>query len=338
MAYKHCIIPNQYDGGLDILETQKAIKLVKDTFEKELAEVLNLTRVSAPLFVLKSSGLNDNLSGIERPVNFDLKEMPKEDIEVIHSLAKWKRQALKRYGIARFKGLYTDMNAIRRDETLDNLHSCYVDQWDWEKVIFEEDRNIEFLKGTINRINEALQKTVVVLKQEYPNLINHFADTVHFITTQELEDMYPDKNAKEREDLICKKYKTVFIMQIGDQLNSGKKHDLRAPDYDDWSLNGDLLVWYPLLNKAVELSSMGIRVNKEKLMEQLEKASCLDRVKLPFHQALLNDELPLTMGGGIGQSRICMVMLNKAHIGEVQASLWPQEMIDELKTQGIELL
>lgn len=338
MALKHCIIPKNYQNNLGLLETQKAIKLIKDNFEKELSYELNLIRVSAPLFVLKESGLNDNLNGVERPVNFDLKEIPDKDVEVVQSLAKWKRLALKKYDLKRFKGLYTDMNAIRRDEDLDNLHSCYVDQWDWEKVIFSEDRTLEFLKGTVERIVKALHKTSDILHRFYPDLPDLFPEKVFFISSQELENLYPNVCAKEREHLIAKKHRLVFITQIGDILSSGEKHDNRAPDYDDWSLNGDLLVWFPLLNRSVEISSMGIRVNKEKLLEQLEKSNCQNRIQLPFHQDLINNNLPLTMGGGIGQSRICMVMLNKAHIGEVQASLWPKQMIEELEKEGINLL
>ncbi len=338
MSIEKLIIPKSYHTSLDLLETQKAIKIVKDTFQKELAEVLNLTRVSAPLFVFKDSGLNDNLNGVERPVNFDIKEIGSREVEVVQSLAKWKRLALKKYDLKRFKGLYTDMNAIRRDEDLDNLHSIYVDQWDWEKVIFEEDRTIEFLKGTVERIVKALVKTNEVLAYNYPNLDVIFKGDVYFVSSQELEDKYPNLSPKEREHEIAKEKGIVFITQIGDKLKSGIKHDGRASDYDDWALNGDLIVYYPLLNRSVEVSSMGIRVNKESLIKQSEKENCLERLELPFHKMLLNDELPLTMGGGIGQSRICLLMLNKAHIGEVQASIWPSEMIEFLKEKGIYLL
>ena len=327
-----------YASCLDILETQKAIKLVKDTFEKELSEDLNLTRVSAPLFVTKSSGLNDNLNGVERPVSFDIKGIPNEEIEVVQSLAKWKRMALKKYGLKRFKGLYTDMNAIRRDEQLDNLHSCYVDQWDWEKVIYKEDRNIEFLKGTVERIMKAIIATEKVVYEKYPNIKPSIKAEPFFITTQELEYMYPDLSPKERENKITKEHKTVFLMQIGKPLSNGKPHDGRSPDYDDWELNGDLLLWYDLFDSAIEISSMGIRVDSFSLERQLILAGCEDRKDLPFHKALLNDELPLTMGGGIGQSRLCLIMLKKAHVGEVQASLWPKDIIEECAKQNIHLL
>lgn len=327
-----------YASCLDILETQKAIKLVKDTFEKELSEHLNLTRVSAPLFVTKSSGLNDNLNGVERPVSFDIKGIPNEEIEVVQSLAKWKRMALKKYGLKRFKGLYTDMNAIRRDEQLDNLHSCYVDQWDWEKVIYKEDRNIQFLKGTVERIMKAIIATEKVVYEKYPNIKPSIKAEPFFITTQELEYMYPNLSPKERENKITKEHKTVFLMQIGKPLSNGKPHDGRSPDYDDWELNGDLLLWYDLFDSAIEISSMGIRVDSFSLERQLILAGCEDRKELPFHKALLNDELPLTMGGGIGQSRLCLIMLKKAHVGEVQASLWPKDIIEECAKQNIHLL
>lgn len=327
-----------YASSLDILETQKAIKLVKDTFEQELAKQLNLTRVSAPLFVTKSSGLNDNLNGFERPVSFDIKQIAGEEIEVVQSLAKWKRMALKKYGLKRFKGLYTDMNAIRRDEELDNLHSCYVDQWDWEKVIYKEDRNMEFLKGTVERIMKAIVATEQVVYQRYPQIKPSIKETPYFITTQELEYMYPDLTPKERENRITKEHKTVFLMQIGKPLANGKPHDGRSPDYDDWELNGDLLLWYDLFDSAIEISSMGIRVDSFSLERQLIIAGCEERKQLPFHKALLNDELPLTMGGGIGQSRICLIMLHKAHVGEVQASLWPKDIIEECIQQNIHLL
>lgn len=327
-----------YASSLDILETQKAIKLVKDTFEQELAKQLSLTRVSAPLFVTKSSGLNDNLNGVERPVSFDIKQIVGEEVEVVQSLAKWKRMALKKYGLKRFKGLYTDMNAIRRDEELDNLHSCYVDQWDWEKVIYKEDRNIEFLKGTVERIMKAIVATEQVVYQRYPQIKPSIKETPYFITTQELEYMYPDLTPKERENKITKEHKTVFLMQIGKPLANGKPHDGRSPDYDDWELNGDLLLWYDLFDSAIEISSMGIRVDSFSLERQLIIAGCEDRKELPFHKALLNDELPLTMGGGIGQSRLCLIMLHKAHVGEVQASLWPKDIIEECIQQNIHLL
>lgn len=327
-----------YESSLDLFETQKAIKLVKDTFELELAKHLNLTRVSAPLFVTKSSGLNDNLSGVERPVSFDIRGIDNEEVEVVQSLAKWKRMALKKYNLQRFKGLYTDMNAIRRDEDLDNIHSCYVDQWDWEKVIYKEDRNQEFLKGTVERIMKAICATQAKVVEVYPQLQPQINEKVFFITTQELEYLYPDLNPKERENVITKKHGTVFLMEIGKPLVSGMPHDSRSPDYDDWELNGDLLVWYDLFDCAVEISSMGIRVDSFALERQLILASCEERKELPFHKALLNNELPLTMGGGIGQSRLCLIMLHKAHVGEVQASLWPKRIIEECAKQNIQLL
>lgn len=329
---------NNYESKLDILETQKAIKLVKDTFERELAKQLSLTRVSAPLFVKKSSGLNDNLNGVERPVSFDIKNIDNEEIEVVQSLAKWKRMALKKYGIKRFKGLYTDMNAIRRDEDLDNLHSCYVDQWDWEKVIYKEDRNLDFLKGTVKRIMNAIVETEYAVYKKYPNIEPSIQANPYFVTTEELEVMYPSLTPKQREKEITRLHKTVFIMKIGKPLANGKPHDGRSPDYDDWELNGDLLVWYDLFDDAVELSSMGIRVDAHSLQRQLIVAGCEDRMNLPFHKALLNNELPLTMGGGIGQSRLCLVMLKKAHVGEVQASIWPDDLIEECVSQNIYLL
>ena len=331
-------IPANYRSSLDLLHTELAIKLVKDTFERQLAKHLSLTRVSAPLMVKKDSGLNDNLNGVERPIEFDAFDIDGE-MEIVHSLAKWKRMALKNYGIRRFKGIYTDMNAIRRDEKLDNLHSIYVDQWDWEKVIEQEDRNIEFLKGTVDRIMKAIIDTEEVIRQNYPELdIIVRQPDVYYITSKELYDMYPDLSAKEREIRIVREKKTVFIMQIGDELPDGKPHDGRAPDYDDWQLNGDLLFWYDLLDTAVDISSMGIRVDSESLRYQLNKSNNLDRMNLPFHKALLNNELPLTMGGGIGQSRLCMLLLNEAHVGEVQASVWPEDMIEICRQNNIELL
>ena len=288
--------------------------------------------------VRQDSGLNDNLNGYERPITFTARDLEGE-MEIIHSLAKWKRMALKNYGIRRFKGIYTDMNAIRRDESLDNLHSIYVDQWDWEKVVEREDRNIEFLKGTVDRIMKAIIDTEEAIRRNYPELdIIVKQPDVFYITSKELYEMYPDLTAKEREIKIVKEKKTVFIMQIGDVLPDGLPHDGRAPDYDDWQLNGDLLFWYDILNTAVEISSMGIRVDSKSLLYQLEKSNNMDRINLPFHKALLNNELPLTMGGGIGQSRLCMLLLNKAHVGEVQASVWPQDMIEICHRNNIELL
>lgn len=338
MAVNDLIIPEYYENKLDIISTEVAIKYVKDLFERRLAHHLNLMRISAPLYVRKSSGLNDDLSGVERPVGFDIKEIDNEQIEIVHSLAKWKRMALKRYRIGFGKGIYTDMNAIRRDEVLDNLHSCYVDQWDWEKIIDEHNRDISFLKMTVCNIMKALKETERELNIVYENLEPFIYEDVFFITSQELEDQYPDMDAKQREYAITKEHKTVFLMQIGDTLTSGQPHDGRAPDYDDWSLNGDILLYYPILDCVVEISSMGIRVNAKALQEQLKKAGCEERLQLPFHQMLLHDELPLTIGGGIGQSRICLILLNKAHIGEVQVSQWSDDMFEECERHHIRLL
>lgn len=337
MAIKDLIIPNKYVNKLNDIETQRAIKYVKDTFEKNLSEKLNLMRVSAPLYVRTDSGLNDNLNGVERPVSFDIKEL-KVNFEIVHSLAKWKRLALARYKMPAGRGLYTDMNAIRRDEDLDNLHSVYVDQWDWEKVICKKTRNLDYLKDTVRDIVYSLKQTENSLHEIFDNLQSIMPDDVTFITSQELEDLYPDLSSKQRESEFAKIHKCIFILQIGDILKSGNKHDGRAPDYDDWSMNGDLLVYYPILDCAVEISSMGIRVDAISLREQLKKTNTLDRANLPFHSKLLNNELPLTMGGGIGQSRICLLLLNKAHIGEVQESAWSNEMRQLLKDNGINLL
>ncbi len=331
-------IPDGYRPHLDILETEKAIKLLKDTFEERLARHLSLTRVSAPLFVLPASGLNDNLSGVERAVSFDILNDDGHVAEVVHSLAKWKRYALKRYGMEVGKGLYTDMNAIRRDEVTDNVHSLYVDQWDWEKVISREDRTVETLKSIVNRIYSVCLDMEAMIEARYPYLSRKLPDHITFVTTQELEDEYPDLTASERETEAARKYGAIFLMQIGGKLRSGKKHDGRAPDYDDWQLNGDIIFYYPLLERALEMSSMGIRVDEASLKAQLEAAGCTDRAELPFQKALLSGELPLTVGGGIGQSRLCMFFLEKAHIGEVQASLWPEEMVQRCCEAGIPLL
>ena len=331
-------IPKNYKSTLSLIETEIAIKKVKDFFEDKLANVLNLTRVSAPLFLESSSGLNDNLNGVERPVSFDMIAIENSNIEIVHSLAKWKRFALHRYNFSAGSGLYTDMNAIRRDEELDNLHSIYVDQWDWEKVITKEERNVETLKTTVEKIFSVFKATEDFICSEYPNIEKTLPDQITFITSQELEDMYPTLTSKGREDAICRKHKAVFIIGIGDTLKSGKKHDGRSPDYDDWSLNGDILFYNPLFDTAVELSSMGIRVDKKALDYQLKKSGCDDRRELPFHKALFEDKLPLTMGGGIGQSRICMFFLRKAHIGEVQASIWDDNTHEKCEEAGIVLL
>ena len=332
------IIPQNYHSELNLHDTQIAIKTVKDFFQSLIAERLHLARVSAPLFVDPESGLNDNLNGVERPVSFDMAAIPGETMEVVHSLAKWKRMALKEYGFQPGEGLYTNMNAIRRDEELDNLHSCYVDQWDWEKVINKEDRNEKTLKDTVRLIFKIIKHMQHEVWYKYPQAVNQLPDDIFFITTSELEAMYPDKTPKERENLITKEHGCVFLMQIGDKLASGKPHDGRAPDYDDWKLNGDILFWYPTLNCALEISSMGIRVDEVSLREQLEKSGCMDRMELPYHKMLLNGELPYTIGGGIGQSRLCMLLLDRAHIGEVQASIWPKEMRDTCKKHKIYLL
>lgn len=332
------IIPKTYDAKYGIMDTEILIKVTKDFFEKELAEALNLTRISAPLFVNKTSGLNDNLNGVERPVAFEMKEIEGSHIEIVHSLAKWKRMALKRYGVESGAGIYTDMNAIRRDEDLDNTHSIYVDQWDWEKVITKEDRNFEFLKETVEKIYSVFVKTQKMLVKKFDKLEEFLPEKVTFITSQELENKYPDLTPEERENVFAKENGAIFIMQIGKTLASGQRHDGRAPDYDDWELNGDLIMWNPVLNNSLELSSMGIRVDKSSLEKQLAELGLEERKELPFHKALLNEELPLTIGGGIGQSRICMFLLQKAHVGEVQASIWDDETQRICAENGINLL
>ena len=337
MSLENLILPKGYSSKLNIMETESAIKLVKDTFERELSKALDLTRVSAPLFVRTGTGLNDDLNGVERPVQFDILDLHC-DVQIVHSLAKWKRMALMRYGFPSYTGLYTDMNAVRRDESLDNLHSVYVDQWDWEMVITREQRNFALVKKTVRTIMSVLKKTQDTVCKSFPILRPYLPDDIVFVTSQELEDRYPDLTPKQREDKAAEEYGAVFVSQIGGKLRSGIPHDGRAPDYDDWSLNGDILIWYPILGRALELSSMGIRVDAETLRRQLELAGCPERANLPFHQLLLNGELPLTMGGGIGQSRICMTLLEKAHIGEVQASVWPDDMYDACEKHGISLL
>jgi len=330
-------VPAGYKPALNIRQTEVAIKKVKDFFERDLAIQLNLTRVSAPLFVDAESGLNDNLNGTERPVSFDIRGM-KGDNEIVHSLAKWKRMALAQYGFQPDEGLYTDMNAIRRDEDTDNIHSVFVDQWDWEKVITAEQRNVETLKRAVKQIYTSLRHTEIEISRDYDFGDKLLPEKITFITSQELEDEYPDLTPKEREYAAVKKHGAVFLMQIGGKLKSGKKHDGRAPDYDDWKLNGDIIVYYPVLDIALELSSMGIRVDATALKAQLTIAGCEDRASLPFHKALLENELPLTMGGGIGQSRMCMFFLRKAHIGEVQSSRWTDEDMRICKENNINLL
>ena len=330
-------IPAGYRPPLSVYELQRAIEFIKSNFQVNLSNALNLRRVSAPLFVEESSGLNDNLNGYERPVSFDIPDVGTE-AQVVHSLAKWKRLALKRYQFNPGKGLFTDMNAIRRDEETDNLHSVYVDQWDWEKVITREDRCESYLRRSVRDIVGAICETNDALGVAFPCLHTKLSRDVFFITTQELEDMYPDKTPKERENALLREHPTVFLMQIGGKLRSGKPHDGRAPDYDDWSLNGDILMWNSVLECAFEVSSMGIRVDAASLDRQLTLAGCDDRRSLPFHKMLLNDELPLTMGGGIGQSRLCMLMIGTCHIGEVQASLWDKGTMDACEKAGIMLL
>ena len=330
-------IPMGYHADLNLHDTQVAIKTVKDFFQQTLAQKLNLLRVSAPIFVDPSSGLNDNLNGVERPVSFDIKNM-EGNAEIVHSLAKWKRYALKKYGFAQGEGLYTDMVAIRRDEDVDNIHSIYVDQWDWEKISSREDRNEAYLKATVRAIVAAVCETSDALNVAFPSLRVKLDREVYFVTTQELEDRWPDKTPKEREHAICAEHHTVFLMQIGGKLRSGEKHDGRAPDYDDWALNGDILMWNPILERSFEISSMGIRVDEESMARQLKLAGCEERAELPFHKMLLNGELPLTIGGGIGQSRLCMLMIGTCHIGEVQSSLWDENTQKACKDAGIMLL
>ena len=333
-----CTIPQGYRSPLTGYDMQRAIEFVKSSFQENLKFALNLRRVSAPLFVDRNSGLNDNLNGVERPVPFDIPAVSGATGEVVHSLAKWKRLALKRYNFYPGNGLYTDMNAIRRDEQLDNLHSVYVDQWDWEKVITREDRSAEFLKYTVRSIAGAICDTCDALRRAFPQLGVKLEREVTFITTQELEDLYPDLTPSQRETEFLKTNKTVFLMQIGKKLKSGSPHDGRAPDYDDWELNGDILMWNDVLGRAFEVSSMGIRVDEESLDRQLRLAGCEDRRALPFHKMLLQGELPLTMGGGIGQSRLCMLMIGCCHIGEVQVSLWDPETIEICEKAGVHLL
>ena len=332
------LVPEGYKSVLNLYDTQIGIKTVKDFFQNSLAKNLNLLRVTAPLFVKPESGLNDNLNGFERPVSFGIKEHNDEEAEIVHSLAKWKRYALKKYGFSKGEGLYTDMNAIRRDEDTDNTHSIYVDQWDWEKIIDKEERNLETLKTTVKSIYKALKNTEKYMAIQYDYIEEILPKEIFFITSQELLDMYPDKTPKEREYLICKEKGAVFLMQIGGVLSNGESHDGRAPDYDDWALNGDILVYYPVLDIALELSSMGIRVDEISLEKQLDISNCNDRKKMPFQEAILNKKLPYTIGGGIGQSRLCMFFLRKAHICEVQSSLWPHSMIEEAEKIGLQIL
>ena len=334
---KRLIIPKNYEPKLNLLETEIAIKYVKDTFERLLAEKLHLTRVSAPLFVFPSTGLNDNLCGWERRVNFDIHNV-KEEVEIVQSLAKWKRNALARYGFVSHTGLYTDMNAIRRDEDLDTMHSAYVDQWDWEKIIDREDRTVDYLKDTVKKIYNVIKTLELKVSKKYPKLYHELPEEIHFITSQELLDMYPNLEASKREYEIAKKYKAVFIMQIGGKLSNGEPHDGRAADYDDWSLNGDIILYYDVLDIAFEISSMGIRVDEKSIVEQLKAKGEEAKMTNPYVQDVINNRLPLTIGGGIGQSRLCMYMLRKAHVGEVQASVWNEDDLELLAKNNIVLL
>ena len=334
----HLILPENYDALIDLMESQRAIKKIKDYFQQELAYGLNLRRVSAPLFVDPSTGLTDTHPRPQRRVSFTLKDIDEMEVEVVQSLAKWKRMALGKYGIAPGHGIYTDMNAIRRDEELDNLHSVYVDQWDWEKVITKEQRCEEYLKETVITIYNAVKNLGDYVNRLYRDIQTEIPNEIFFITTQELEDMYPDLTPKEREDAITKEHGAVFIMKIGGRLASGQKHDGRSPDYDDWELNGDIILWNEVLDRAFEISSMGIRVDAEAMARQLKAEGCEERASLEFQKAVLEDRLPYTIGGGIGQSRLCMYFLRKAHIGEVQASVWPKQMIEECEAHNIHLL
>lgn len=333
-----CYFPKGYESPQNIKDTQKAIKEVKDYFERALSDALNLTRVSAPLFVTPESGLNDNLNGVERPVKFTIKEQDEREVEIVHSLAKWKRMALQKYGFKKGEGLYTDMTAIRRDEDTDNLHSIYVDQWDWEKIIDKSERNEDTLKETVFRIYMAIKQTEYYMCGKYHFMDPFLPAEISFVTTQELEDRWPDKTPKERETLITKEKGAVFLMKIGGPLLSGERHDGRAPDYDDWNLNGDILVYYPILGCSLELSSMGIRVDENSLVAQLRMAGCEERAKLPFQRAIIEKKMPYTIGGGIGQSRICMFFLQRAHIGEVQSSIWPDDVYDIAFDHNVNIL
>jgi aspartate--ammonia ligase len=341
------IKPQNYKALLDLKQTEQGIKLIKDFFQQNLSTELRLRRVTAPLFVLQGLGINDDLNGVERAVTFPIKDLGDQKAEVVHSLAKWKRLTLAEYGIESGYGIYTDMNAIRADEELDNLHSLYVDQWDWEASMAKEQRNLDFLKDVVNRIYSAILRTEYLTCETYPQIKPFLPREIYFVHSEELLQMYPNLSPKEREDEICKKYGAVFVMGIGGKLSNGEKHDGRAPDYDDWTtpnsdgylgLNGDILIWYPVLERSFELSSMGIRVDKESLLRQLEMEGKMERTKLYFHQQLLNDKLPLSIGGGIGQSRLCMVLLQKAHIGEIQSSIWPEEQKKECKEIGMNLI
>lgn len=332
------VTPKSYQNVIGIRETERAIEFIRNTFQDKIKKALNLQRISAPLFVRPETGLNDNLNGVERPVSFDVPAIGGAECEIVHSLAKWKRMTLGRYGFSVGEGLYTNMNAIRRDEEFDNLHSMYVDQWDWCRVIDKSERTIETLKDTVRKIYEAMKETQKEACKAYPALKNNLPEDITFVTTQELLDMYPELPSKERENQLLRDKKAVFLMQIGGKLSNGEKHDGRAPDYDDWHLNGDIIVYYPVLDTAFELSSMGIRVDEDTLVSQCREAGTEDRLQLEFHKAILEKKLPYTIGGGIGQSRLCMLMLGKAHIGEVQASVWDDETYRICEENGMELL
>lgn len=332
------IKPKDYAPKLSTKETQQAIRYIRETFQDEFGKELNLSRISAPMFLEKDTGLNDNLNGVETPVSFEMKDMPGKTIEIVHSLAKWKRWALKHYDCQLGEGLYTNMNAIRKDEDLDNFHSIYVDQWDWEKVIKKEDRTIETLESTVKQVFKVLKHMEHEVWYKFPEAVYHLPDEIHFVTSQELEDRWPDKTPRERENAITKELGCVFIEQIGGALKSGKPHDLRAPDYDDWKLNGDIMFWYEPLQQAIEISSMGVRVDAKSMAEQLKITGQEQRLELPYHKMIMDEELPFTIGGGIGQSRVCMLLLGKAHVGEVQASVWPEEYIKDCAKYGIQIL
>ncbi|MCH4009739.1 aspartate--ammonia ligase [Companilactobacillus sp.] len=334
----HIIKPKDYEPKLTTKQTQAAIRFIRETFQDEFGKELNLSRISAPMFLEKDTGLNDNLNGVEKPVSFEMKDMPGKTIEIVHSLAKWKRWALKHYDFQLGEGLYTNMNAIRKDEDLDNFHSIYVDQWDWEKVIKKEDRTKETLEATVKEIFKVIKHMEHEVWYKFPEAVHHLPDEIHFVTSQELEDRWPDKTPRERENAITKELGCVFIEQIGGALKSGKPHDLRAPDYDDWKLNGDIMFWYEPLQQAIEISSMGVRVDAKSMAEQLKITGEEQRLELPYHKMIMSEELPFTIGGGIGQSRLCMLLLGKAHVGEVQASVWPEEYIKDCAKYNIHIL
>lgn len=334
----HIIKPKDYEPKLTTKQTQAAIRYIRETFQDEFGKELNLSRISAPMFLEKDTGLNDNLNGVEKAVSFEMKDMPGKTIEIVHSLAKWKRWALKHYDFQLGEGLYTNMNAIRKDEDLDNFHSIYVDQWDWEKVITKDQRTKETLEATVKQIFKVIKHMEHEVWYKFPEAVHHLPDEIHFVTSQELEDRWPDKTPRERENAITKELGCVFIEQIGGALKSGQPHDLRAPDYDDWKLNGDIMFWYEPLDQAIEISSMGVRVDAKSMAEQLKITDEEQRLSLPYHKMIMSEELPFTIGGGIGQSRLCMLLLGKAHVGEVQASVWPDEYVKDCAKYNIHIL